>query len=72
MPAPPGTGCFSRAATRSIGHSLSGVGGSYGFDEITRIGKAIEEQSKRGDAAGVSGLAAQLEDYLTRVQPEYR
>ncbi|MDH4096459.1 MAG: CHASE2 domain-containing protein, partial [Betaproteobacteria bacterium] len=60
------------SATRAIGHSLSGVGGSYGFEEITRIGRAIEEQSKRGDAAGVSGLAAQLEDFLTRVQPEYR
>jgi CheY-like chemotaxis protein len=60
------------SAARAIGHSLRGVGGSYGFDEITRIGKAIEEQSTRGDAAGVSGLAAQLEDYLTRVQPEYR
>jgi CheY-like chemotaxis protein len=60
------------SATRAIGHSLSGVGGSYGFDEITRIGKAIEERSKREDAAGISGLAAQLEDYLTRVQPEYR
>jgi signal transduction histidine kinase/CheY-like chemotaxis protein len=60
------------SVTRAIGHSLSGVGGSYGFDEITRIGKAIEERSKREDAAGISGLAAQLEDYLTRVQPEYR
>jgi len=60
------------AVTRSIGHSLCGVGGSYGFDEITRIGRAIEEQSNRGDADGVRGLVAQLEDYLSRVQPEYR
>jgi len=60
------------AATRAIGHSLRGVGGSYGFEEITRIGRAIEEQSMRGDAAGVSGLVAQLEDYLSRVHPEYR
>jgi len=60
------------AVTRAIGHSLGGAGGSYGFDEITRIGRAIEEQSKRGDAAGVSGLVGQLEDYLSRVQPEYR
>jgi signal transduction histidine kinase/CheY-like chemotaxis protein/HPt (histidine-containing phosphotransfer) domain-containing protein len=60
------------AATRAIGHALGGAGGSYGFDEITRIGRAIEEQSKRGDATGVSGLVGQLEDYLSRVHPEYR
>jgi len=60
------------AVTRSIGHSLGGVGGSYGFEEITRIGRAIEERSIRGDAASVGSLAAQLEDFLARVQPEYR
>jgi CheY-like chemotaxis protein/anti-sigma regulatory factor (Ser/Thr protein kinase) len=59
-------------AARAIGHSLRGVGGSYGFGEITRLGGAIEESSMRGDAAGVSGLATQLEDYLSRVQPEFR
>ncbi len=60
------------AAARSIGHSLRGVGGSYGFEEITRLGRAIEENSMRGDAKSVSSLVAQLEDYLARVQPEYR
>jgi signal transduction histidine kinase/HPt (histidine-containing phosphotransfer) domain-containing protein/ActR/RegA family two-component response regulator len=60
------------SVTRTIGHSLGGVGGSYGFEEITRIGRAIEERSIRGDAASVGNLAAQLEDYLARVQPEYR
>ena len=60
------------AVTRTIGHALGGVGGSYGFEEITRIGRAIEERSIRGDAASVGNLAAQLEDYLARVQPEFR
>jgi len=60
------------AVARAIGHSLRGVGGSYGFGEITRIGGAIEESSMRGDAASVSGLVAQLEDYLSRVQPDFR
>jgi signal transduction histidine kinase/CheY-like chemotaxis protein/HPt (histidine-containing phosphotransfer) domain-containing protein len=60
------------AAARKIGHSLGGVGGSYGFEEITRLGRAIEERSLRGDAASLGSLAAQLEDYLARVEPEYR
>jgi signal transduction histidine kinase/DNA-binding response OmpR family regulator len=59
------------SVTRAIGHSLGGVGGSYGFEEITRIGRAIEERSMRGDVAGIRGLAAQLEDYLARVQPDF-
>ena len=60
------------AVTRTIGHSLGGVGGSYGFEEITRIGRAIEERSIRGDAASVGNRVAQLEEYLARVQPEFR
>ncbi len=60
------------SVTRAIGHSLGGAGGSYGFDEITRLGRAIEEQSMRRDTAGIHGLATQLEDYLARVRPEYR
>jgi signal transduction histidine kinase/CheY-like chemotaxis protein len=59
-------------ATRKIGHSLGGAGGSYGFEEITRLGRAIEERSLRGDAQSVGSLAAQLEDYLARVEPQYR
>jgi signal transduction histidine kinase/FixJ family two-component response regulator len=60
------------AVTRAIGHSLRGSGSSYGFDEITRLGRAIEEDSLRGDAESVGGLVAQLEDYLSRVRPEFR
>jgi CheY-like chemotaxis protein len=60
------------SATRAIGHSLGGAGGSYGFDEITRIGRAIEEKSVRGDAGSLGQLVAQLENYLSRVHPEFR
>jgi signal transduction histidine kinase/CheY-like chemotaxis protein/HPt (histidine-containing phosphotransfer) domain-containing protein len=60
------------SAARAIGHSLSGAGGSYGFDEITRLGRAIEENSVRGDAGSLGQLVAQLADYLSRVHPEFR
>ena len=59
-------------AARAIGHTLHGSGGSYGFEEITRLGRAIEEDAMRGDAASVTGLATQLDDYLARVRPVYR
>ena len=39
---------------RAIGHSLHGTGGSYGFEEITRLGREIEQGSMRGDAAVVN------------------
>jgi len=57
----------SWAAAASIGHILHGAGGGYGFDEVTRIGKAIEAAAKARDAAGVSALATKLEDFLARV-----
>lgn len=60
------------ATTRAIGHALRGAGGSYGFDEITRIGKSIEERSMHGDAASLGPLVAQLQNYLSRVHPEFR
>jgi signal transduction histidine kinase/CheY-like chemotaxis protein/HPt (histidine-containing phosphotransfer) domain-containing protein len=60
------------ATARAIGHALSGAGGSYGFQEITRIGRDIEENSMRGDTGSLGPLVAQLEDYLARVHPEFR
>jgi HPt (histidine-containing phosphotransfer) domain-containing protein len=65
-----GGGDFS--AARAIGHSLAGSGGSYGFEEITRIGRAIEENSRSGDVGSLGRQIAQLEDYLSRVHPDFR
>jgi HPt (histidine-containing phosphotransfer) domain-containing protein len=57
--------------TKKIGHSLKGVGGGYGFAEITRLGAAIEAAALAGDAqAALAGLAA-LAAYLDAVQVEY-
>jgi signal transduction histidine kinase/CheY-like chemotaxis protein len=56
----------SWVAAASIGHTLHGAGGGYGFDEVTRIGEAIEAAARARDAAGVSALAARLEDFLAR------
>src|SRR6185436_11019417 len=54
------------AAVASIGHMLRGAGGGYGFDEVTRLGQAIEAAAKARDAAGLPTLASRLEDHLAR------
>lgn len=56
----------------SIGHNLKGSGGGYGFDEITRQGKIIEEAAKAGDLASTSSAAADLTQYLATVNWEVR
>ena len=57
-----------------LGHNLKGTGSSYGFDEITRVGTAIEECAKAGAANEVDALAAGLETWLAnlRWEPEER
>ena len=37
----------------------------------TRIGREIEENSRHGDAGSLGRLVAQLENYLSRVHPEF-
>jgi CheY-like chemotaxis protein/HPt (histidine-containing phosphotransfer) domain-containing protein len=53
------------AAAAAIGHTLHGAGGGYGFDEVTRIGQAIEAAAKARDAASVAALATRLENFLS-------
>ena len=57
--------------TRRIGHSLKGVGGGYGFAEITRLGAAIESAAKSGDAQGALAALAALAAYLDALRVEY-
>lgn len=57
--------------TRRIGHSLKGVGGGYGFAEITRLGNAIESAAKGGDAQSALAALSALAAYLDAVQVEY-
>lgn len=54
-------------AARRIGHGLKGVGGGYGFDEISRIGREIE-RSVRAGGHDLSALVHELADYLDRVE----
>ena len=55
---------------RRIGHGLKGVGGGYGFDEVTRIGTEIEHCARAG-GTGLDGLARELAEYLDSVDISY-
>ncbi|MGB9080230.1 MAG: Hpt domain-containing protein [Desulfuromonadaceae bacterium] len=56
---------------RILGHRMKGAGGSYGFDDITVIGEAIENAALAGDKTTISSAMAQLSHYLERVIVEY-
>ena len=56
---------------RSIGHSIKGVGGGYGFDLMSQIGAEIESAAKESDGDLIREKIEQLDDYLKRVDIEY-
>lgn len=55
----------------SIGHSIKGVGGGYGFDLMSKLGADIEAAAKVKDANTIEEKISQLDDYLKRVEIEY-
>jgi HPt (histidine-containing phosphotransfer) domain-containing protein len=57
---------------RLLGHRMKGDGGGYGFQEISRIGDALEQAAMRGDRAVVKRETTALADFLARVEVLYR
>ncbi|RMF67291.1 MAG: Hpt domain-containing protein [Calditrichaeota bacterium] len=60
--------CGNLGEIQRLGHSMKGSGGGYGFDEITRIGAAIEEAAKATDLEAVRRLNHELSRYLSNVK----
>lgn len=56
---------------QSLGHSMKGSGGGYGFQDITTFGGDIEDAAVGGDSATVLGLVEQLVTYLDTVRIEF-
>ncbi len=52
---------------RKTGHNWKGSGKGYGFDDVTRIGAALEQAGKKQDAAAARELLKELEDYLDSI-----
>lgn len=57
-------------ALRSIGHTLLGVGGSYGFPAISELGARIESAAIGGGHGELARAVEELADYLARVRVE--
>lgn len=53
---------------RTLAHSMRGSGGGYGFDEISRIGRDMEEAALAIDAGAVAAALARLREYLAAVK----
>lgn len=55
----------------SLGHSIKGVGGGYGFDLMSELGENIETAGKDSDVEVIRDNINRLDDYLKCVEVEY-
>ncbi len=55
----------------SIGHSIKGVGGGYGFDIMSELGANIESSAKEKNIEAIRENIERLDDYLKRVEVQY-
>ncbi|MBV8032474.1 MAG: Hpt domain-containing protein [Betaproteobacteria bacterium] len=56
---------------RQLGHRMKGVGNSYGFAQVSLLGRRIEEGARSGDRAALESCVAEYRDYLAKVQVVY-
>lgn len=57
---------------RLLGHRMKGDGGGYGFDEISRIGEALEQAALREDRQVMTQETTALANFLAQVEVVYR
>ncbi|HTT08876.1 MAG TPA: Hpt domain-containing protein [Gammaproteobacteria bacterium] len=58
-------------ALKRLGHSMKGVGGGYGFHDITRMGAEIEQAAAVRDETTLRRLCILLNEYMQRVTVIY-
>jgi HPt (histidine-containing phosphotransfer) domain-containing protein len=56
---------------RQLGHRMRGVGNSYGFEQISEIGKQVEERAIAGNRSGIAACIAEYSDYISSVRISY-
>jgi histidine phosphotransfer protein HptB len=60
------------AGIEDIGHRMKGNGKSYGFAELTRIGRDLETAAITNDIGSCKRLLLELESFITNVKVETR
>jgi PAS domain S-box-containing protein len=58
------------SSIREISHRLAGEGGTYGFDEISRLGREINKTAKSGEPAEIPPLISDLRRFIETVDWE--
>ena len=58
-------------ALRIIGHNMKGVGGGYGFGEITELGKRIEAAARSSDQTLLRRQLNEYKEYLSNLEVRY-
>ena len=56
---------------RQLGHRMKGVGTSYGFEQVSVLGKQVEDGAKCRDLPGLEASIVEYADYLARVKIVY-
>jgi HPt (histidine-containing phosphotransfer) domain-containing protein len=56
---------------KRLGHNIKGSGGSYGFDELSRIGHDLEKVAMTQNENAMRNLTGELEEYLAKVEIVY-
>lgn len=56
---------------RTLGHSMRGSGGGYGFMPISKIGETIEKAARIKNPDQIKGGLTELSDFLKRVTLVY-
>lgn len=56
---------------RTLGHSMKGSGGGYGFEAITEIGANLEKWAKENNGDEIRGEINELSDYLKNIEIIY-
>jgi HPt (histidine-containing phosphotransfer) domain-containing protein len=57
---------------QAIGHKLRGSAGSYGFSELSDIGKELEEKAKVADSTSINHALNQYRLYLKRIKVSFQ
>lgn len=58
-------------AIAALGHSMKGSGGGYGFNDLSIIGRAIENAAKNRDKDSVSKSIMEMTDFLNTLEVIY-